>query len=240
MCSQPSFRIVPREFLYPGVSLRRHYVDDFHFRHIQALPRGALVLDLGGNRVGKRGFFDVAQFGFEVVYANLSTVKQPHVQAKAEALPFADNSFAGVICSELLEHVVQPPAVLAEIFRVLAKGGLLFVCVPFLTRIHGDPHDYGRYTDYYWAKTLGETGFSQVGIEKQGLFWSVFVDMVRDLACRATGRGMLSKPLAIRWMARILAVAKRKAVMWDSVSAQKRDPWSAGFTTGFGIRATKE
>jgi SAM-dependent methyltransferase len=236
--TQP-FRMVADEFLNPGVSLRRHFVDDFHFRQIQVLSRGSLVLDLGGNRIGKRGFFDVEQFGLQVVYANLSTAKRPHVQAKAEALPFADSTFAGVICSELLEHVLDPLAVIAEIHRVLSTTGQLIGCVPFLNRIHGDPHDYGRYTDYYWARTLERAGFTGVAIEKQGLFWSVLVDMVRDLACSATTRGMWGKPPLIRWIARVLAAAKRKAVEWDTLSEATQDPWAAGFTTGFGIRATK-
>lgn len=50
--------------------------------------------------------------------------------ASALALPLADNSLDAVICSEVLEHIDDYPAVLREIQRVLRPGGLLCVSVP--------------------------------------------------------------------------------------------------------------
>lgn len=51
-------------------------------------------------------------------------------QADATCLPFADASLDKIICSEVLEHVENYPAVLREINRVLKPGGLLAVTVP--------------------------------------------------------------------------------------------------------------
>lgn len=45
-------------------------------------------------------------------------------------LPFADGSFEVVICSEVLEHISNYQAMLAEAKRVLVPGGLLAVSVP--------------------------------------------------------------------------------------------------------------
>lgn len=45
-------------------------------------------------------------------------------------LPFLDNSFDKVICSEVLEHVPDYRAVIAEANRVLKTGGILAVSVP--------------------------------------------------------------------------------------------------------------
>ncbi|MBI5569077.1 MAG: methyltransferase domain-containing protein [Desulfomonile tiedjei] len=222
-----------------GYSLRRYLVDDFHFRHVVTLPEGGLVLDLGGNRIRKRGFFDIDQFGLQVFYANLSTAKQPHVQADAGAIPFDSEVFDAVICAELLEHVPHPPAVLAEAHRVLRKGGVLLLCVPLLNRIHGDPHDYGRYTDSYWSHALQTAGFRDTRIEKQGRFWCVLVDMVRDLVVRKTASGVLAKPSAIRLLATVMAMCKRKALEWDAVADDQGGRTPVGYTTGFGITARK-
>lgn len=45
-------------------------------------------------------------------------------------LPFADHCFDVVICSEVLEHIPDYQAMLAEATRVLTPGGLLAVSVP--------------------------------------------------------------------------------------------------------------
>ncbi len=51
-------------------------------------------------------------------------------QGDALALPFADNTFDKVICSEVLEHVPNYHGVLAEIHRVLKPRGRLAISVP--------------------------------------------------------------------------------------------------------------
>mgnify|MGYP002632075165 CR=1 FL=1 len=50
--------------------------------------------------------------------------------ARAEALPFADESFDLVTCQTLLMHVAEPAAVVREALRVLRHGGLLLVAEP--------------------------------------------------------------------------------------------------------------
>ncbi len=50
--------------------------------------------------------------------------------ANALELPFADDTFDRVICSEVLEHIPDYEAALAEIERVLRPGGLLCASVP--------------------------------------------------------------------------------------------------------------
>ena len=52
------------------------------------------------------------------------------LQTDGCCLPFADNSFDRVVCSEMLEHIPQYQKVLAEISRVLRDGGILCVSVP--------------------------------------------------------------------------------------------------------------
>ena len=45
-------------------------------------------------------------------------------------LPFADNRFDLVICSEVMEHIPEERSAVAEIVRVLKPGGMLVVSVP--------------------------------------------------------------------------------------------------------------
>lgn len=49
----------------------------------------------------------------------------------SEALPFADNRFQAVWCSEVLEHLFDPGFALREMHRVLKPGGFIMVTVPY-------------------------------------------------------------------------------------------------------------
>jgi SAM-dependent methyltransferase len=53
------------------------------------------------------------------------------IAADATVLPLRSGSFDVVVCSALLEHVVDPDAAVAEIARVLRPGGRLVAYVPW-------------------------------------------------------------------------------------------------------------
>jgi ubiquinone/menaquinone biosynthesis C-methylase UbiE len=52
------------------------------------------------------------------------------VLGDVEALPFDDASFGTVLCTEVIEHIPDPAAALAEYRRVLQPGGVLIGSVP--------------------------------------------------------------------------------------------------------------
>lgn len=221
-------------------SLRRYFVDEFYSRHVPTLPAGSRVLDLGGNKVRKRGEFDIGRYDLRVVYANLSTAKRPDVQSDAAHLPLKQKCFDAVICSELLEHVADPLAVLRELHHVLRSQGIVLACVPFLHHMHGDPHDYGRYTDHYLRENLAKIGFGNIVIERQGLFWSVIVDMLRGLAWHNAKEGRPRSAWLRRQVAKLIAQGKRRALAWETQPGRETHPFFSSFTTGFGVVAIKD
>lgn len=58
--------------------------------------------------------------------------------------------FDFVVCTEVLEHTLQPFDAVKEIQRVLKKGGLVFASSPFNFRIHGPLPDCWRFTEHGW------------------------------------------------------------------------------------------
>jgi ubiquinone/menaquinone biosynthesis C-methylase UbiE len=52
------------------------------------------------------------------------------VEGDVEALPFEDASFGTILCTEVIEHIPDPSAALAEFRRVLKPGGVLIGSVP--------------------------------------------------------------------------------------------------------------
>jgi 2-polyprenyl-3-methyl-5-hydroxy-6-metoxy-1,4-benzoquinol methylase len=52
------------------------------------------------------------------------------LQGDAATLPFRDGAFDRVMCSEVLEHLPDPGAAIAEIARVTRRGGVVVLSVP--------------------------------------------------------------------------------------------------------------
>jgi ubiquinone/menaquinone biosynthesis C-methylase UbiE len=99
-------------------------------RHaFEAARRGASVVALDAGRdevLGVRATFaamvDAGELGVET--------RAVAVQGDALALPFADQTFDRVICSEVLEHIPQDLGAMAELARVLRRGGTMAITVP--------------------------------------------------------------------------------------------------------------
>jgi len=229
--------ISPRpQFAHLSYSVRRYFVDEFFFRRVPELPAGSCVLDLGGTKIHKRGQFDIEHYDLRVIYANLSTAKRPDVQADAACIPFQNGCFDAVICAELLEHVPNPYAVLNEVRRVLRTGGTLLICAPFLYRIHGDPYDFGRYTDHFWVCTLKEIGFLEIVIERQGLFFSVLADFGKEYVDTISLRKKPFSRIVASWF---VAIFQRWALKYEQRLQVRADSFLRSFTTGFGIVVVK-
>jgi SAM-dependent methyltransferase len=158
-------------------SLRRYYVDTFYLDAIDRFSPNDKILDLGGTQL-KRGCFNIYDYNFDVVNINISRTKGTDIQGDANLLPFPDNYFDYVICSEVLEHVPNPISVLQQVNRILKPGGSLLATIPFLFPIHADPYDYGRYTNHYWTENLKKTGFPNSSVMPQGRFNSVMLDFI--------------------------------------------------------------
>jgi SAM-dependent methyltransferase len=73
-----------------------------------------------------------------------------------------------VLCTETLEHVLEPLIFLRELRRILAPSGRLILTVPFAARWHFVPQDYWRFTPSGLAHLLTEAGFCEVRIYPRG------------------------------------------------------------------------
>jgi SAM-dependent methyltransferase len=103
-----------------------------------------LEVGCGGGNVlervpGRRVGIDLSPFILKKARARLGH-DALLARGDAMALPFADGAFDRVFCSEVLEHVLEPEAVVREMRRVLAAGGHAVVSVPneaLINRVKG-------------------------------------------------------------------------------------------------------
>jgi len=86
------------------------------------------VLDIGGRLQRYRPLLGTRKKRYVAV--DLQMTPLVNVGAAAEALPFRDAQFDFVICTQVFEYLPDPGLAVAEIKRVLRKGGVLFLSAP--------------------------------------------------------------------------------------------------------------
>ena len=64
------------------------------------------------------------------LFSSISNKESTFLQGSVYNLPFSDNAFQTIICSEVLEHVADVDATLKELTRLLKPGGNLLISVP--------------------------------------------------------------------------------------------------------------
>src|SRR6185436_17186982 len=81
-----------------------------------------------------------------------------------ESMPFEDASFDSALCNAVLEHIIDPERAMAELARVVRKGGHLVITVPFLQPYHPCPGDFRRYTADGLAQLGRDAGLEVVEV----------------------------------------------------------------------------
>jgi SAM-dependent methyltransferase len=126
------------------------------------------ILDIGSGRAP----YSKLVTGAKVVTIDFSPKKGPMTVGSTTELPFKDGSFDAVVCTEVLEHVSEPAAALAEIFRVLRPGARFYITVPMLGCLHYEPYDFYRYTNHGLKDLLTKAGFKITGLTPLGGLFS--------------------------------------------------------------------
>ncbi len=123
------------------------------------------VLDAGAGKAPYRKHFDHVTYetaDFAMVdkkYADLDYV------CRLEELPMADGTYDLVLCSQVLEHIPEPVAVLKEIRRVLKPDGQAWVSAPLFYEEHEKPYDFHRYTQFAWRRMAADAGLTVESID---------------------------------------------------------------------------
>jgi len=106
------------------------------------LTQGAYVLDVGCARgytlaeLSKRGCLAYGvEVLFDLVREALQTLEKTQsggfpVAGSAMSLPFSNETFDAVVCTEVIEHVPNAERALSEIYRVLKPRGHLCLALP--------------------------------------------------------------------------------------------------------------
>ncbi len=109
--------------------------------------------------------FDISPKVVEAVKRSPENINIPLrvICANAEHMPYDDNSFDLVICTEVLEHCLKPDAVIRECARVMKPGGYAIFSVPNYLNLAGLVKKI--YDSFHDKKTWDAWGNHGSGIE---------------------------------------------------------------------------
>lgn len=83
-------------------------------------------------------------------------------------IPFEDNKFDSILCTEVLEHVFNIDELLKEFNRVLKVDGIALITTPFMWEEHEMPYDFARYTTPALKSLYEKNGFDIIENTKSG------------------------------------------------------------------------
>ncbi|MGO9883620.1 MAG: methyltransferase domain-containing protein [Solirubrobacteraceae bacterium] len=157
------------------------------------------VLVIGAGIVG----FGVEQLleadWLEVIETDVHIGPRTMIVCDAHDLPFVDGSFQAVVVQAVLEHVIDPVRVVAEIHRILAPSGLIYSEIPFMQQVHEGPYDFTRWTlggHRRLLRDFDEIASGAVGGPGEALAWSLRYFAVALAGNSAIVRQLVS-PLAV-------------------------------------------
>ncbi len=198
-----------------GIIRREHRIEGqtWHSRHeltrkitrdrlatfLAAHATDTLTLEVGAKRQSYRALFPNTISGDIVAYAGLDA------QLDAHRLPFADASFAVLLCTEVLEHCHDPQWVIDEFYRVLQPGGKLILTTRFIFPIHDAPYDYFRFTKYGLRHLC--RAFAEVSVEEEARTVETTAVLAQRLAYQVRWKVPLVR-IGLQGMARFLLWAQ--------------------------------
>lgn len=165
------------------------------------------MLDFGCGAKPYRSLFQVDEY-IGIDYENEGHShknEQIDVFYDGKHIPFPDEHFDAVLCTEVIEHVFNLEEVLKELHRVTRKDAkLLFTC-PFVWSEHEVPYDFARYTRFAIQSLFEKHGFEIVEFKKSGNFITAIGQMI-CLYAQDSIYPVMKKLAPLRWIYKLLFI----------------------------------
>jgi SAM-dependent methyltransferase len=188
---QPGFLSI---FLNPFYFIRRALY--INIKSMSGNLKGKL-LDFGCGRKPYENLFT----GCEYIGIDVEESGHNHLRSKVDVyfdgkhIPFENETFDALFCTEVLEHLFNPDESLAEMYRVLKNNATLLITVPFAWNEHEVPWDFARYTSFGIKHLLEKHGFHIIEMKKTGTFarviWQLWALYIFELLKKFKGIGYI-------------------------------------------------
>jgi SAM-dependent methyltransferase len=172
---QRLINIVPK-----GIRLRmnprRYAIETFVNNSARKTKSGSLILDAGAGPCPYKKLFNHCKYeatDFVKLNENIDFV------CKLDNIPRPSGYYNVVLCTEVIEHVEYPDKVITEMYRVLKKGGKLFLTCPQSWMVHQAPYNYYYFVYYGLESLVKNAGFKKYKITPMGGYYWFLADVIR-------------------------------------------------------------
>jgi len=165
----PTDRLQPSLFQYDYLALSTLSADVRRLLEQVPPPKQAasgIALDIG---CGKSPYRVLAESrGFRLMTLDISEESSPDFVGTVEDTRLPDGFADLVLCTQVLEHSLDPERGLRDIHRILRPGGHLIVTVPHIWFYHPHPSDNWRFTQEGLTRLALRTGYQPLRLLSQG------------------------------------------------------------------------
>lgn len=198
--------------------------------HIKKYASKGRTLDVGSAQGPYQKFFP------NRVSTDIVAGEGVDIVADVHKLPFKDEEFETVLCTEALEHFYNPFQAIAEMRRVLKKGGTLIITTRFIFPLHETPHDYFRFTEYGLRHLLKE--FEIIQIERDGGTIETLAVLLQRIGYQCDT--LYFKPFKLFWFMAAKVVAALPNILTKQYGEiNQRTPVAEIMTAGYFAAARK-
>lgn len=161
---------------------------------LKAIPQGNRILDAGAGEQPYKVFCKHLNYvsqdfgnynpndlnsGLQVQnwkYGNLDIISD------IANIPESDSSFDVIMCTEVLEHIVNPRDAIREFSRLLKKDGILILTAPFCSLTHFAPfHFYTGFSKYFYENELKINDFEIIEMIPNGNYFEYIAQELNRL-----------------------------------------------------------
>lgn len=105
------------------------------------------ILVVGGGKIGSGSNALYNNSSIQLISFDVYCSEYTDFVADAHCIPIKDDCIDGVWIQAVLEHVLEPTKVVAEIYRVLKPDGIVYAETPFMQQVHEKAYDFTRFTE---------------------------------------------------------------------------------------------
>jgi ubiquinone/menaquinone biosynthesis C-methylase UbiE len=171
-----------------GALIENNYRYKFLQNYFEKNKHSGTLLDLG---CGPRPYYDIYKNYFEkTIGADIADLPFPKkgidIYCTATDVPLPDASVDFILCTEVLQDILEPNDLMKEVNRLLKPGGTMILTTPYLVPIADGKWDNYRFTQYGLDYQL-----------KKGNFDVQLIHPVSDVV--GAGITLLVKPMQRFW-----------------------------------------